>query len=80
MHPDRRRRRRDDVGEPDHALLAAALAATSLDPSVFDEVAAVGLPDAPLPGELSRRFGDGARCGGEDRLTQLPDRGAGWLR
>jgi len=65
-------------GEPDHALLAAALAATRLDAAVFDEVAAVALPDAPLPGELSRRFGDEQRAGGEDRLTQLPDR-VGWL-
>jgi putative nucleotidyltransferase with HDIG domain/diguanylate cyclase (GGDEF)-like protein len=63
--------------EPERELLAAALAATRLDPSVFDEVAAVGLPGAPATGALARRFGDGARRGGGvDGLTQLPDRDA----
>jgi len=68
--------------EAEHALLEGALTATRLGPPVFDEIAAVALPDAPPTGELARRFGDGARQGhaqgGEDRLTQLPDR-ASWL-
>jgi putative nucleotidyltransferase with HDIG domain len=60
--------------DPDHDLLATALRATGLAASVFDEIAAVALPDAPAHGELARRFGDQGRNGGEDRLTQLPDR------
>jgi len=64
--------------ETDHALLEAALAATRLESPVFDEIAAVALPDAPPTGELARRFGDSARRGGADRLTQLPDRD-GWF-
>ena len=64
--------------QAEHTLLEAALAATGLGPSVFDEVASVGLPGAQ-GGDLARRFGDGrARHGGEDRLTRLPDRDA-WL-
>jgi diguanylate cyclase (GGDEF)-like protein/putative nucleotidyltransferase with HDIG domain len=66
--------------EVEHELLEAALSATRLDPTVFDEIASVVLPNAPATGELARRFGDGrARPGGEDRLTQLPDRQS-WLR
>jgi diguanylate cyclase (GGDEF)-like protein/putative nucleotidyltransferase with HDIG domain len=65
--------------EADCTLLEAALAATRLEPPAFDEIAAVALPDAPPAGELARRFGGGAPRGGEDRLTQLPDRDA-WLR
>ena len=64
--------------EAEHELLEAALSATRLDPSLFDEIASVGLPGAPPTGELARRFGSGAHCGGEDRLTQLPDREA-WV-
>jgi diguanylate cyclase (GGDEF)-like protein/putative nucleotidyltransferase with HDIG domain len=64
--------------EADHRLLEAALTATRLGPPVFDEIAAVALPEAPPTGELARRFGDRARHGGEDRLTQLPDRES-WL-
>jgi diguanylate cyclase (GGDEF)-like protein/putative nucleotidyltransferase with HDIG domain len=62
--------------EADHTLLEAALAATRLEPPAFDEIASVGLPDAPAPGELARRFGarEPEQEGGEDRLTQLPDR------
>ena len=67
------------AGRPaDHVLLDAALSATRLGPPVFDEIAAVGLPDGPPTGELARRFGDRAKHGGEDRLTRLPDRAA-WL-
>ena len=59
--------------EPDRDLLKAALSATGVAAPVFDEIAAVALPDAPPPGELARRFGDESRSGGEDRLTRLPD-------
>jgi diguanylate cyclase (GGDEF)-like protein/putative nucleotidyltransferase with HDIG domain len=64
--------------EPDRDLLKTAISATGVDASVFDEIAAAALPDAPPPGELARRFGDEGRSGGQDRLTQLPDR-ACWL-
>ena len=60
--------------EADHALLEAALAATRLAPQVFDEIAAVALPDPPPTGELARRFDDREPQGAEDGLTQLPDR------
>jgi GGDEF domain-containing protein len=56
-----------------------ALSATRLDAAVFDEIASVGLPGAAPTGRLARLFGDGCtRHGGEDRLTQLPDREA-WI-
>jgi diguanylate cyclase (GGDEF)-like protein/putative nucleotidyltransferase with HDIG domain len=61
--------------EAERPLLEAALAATRMGPSVFDEIAAVGLPNAPATGALARRFGELERQGGEDGLTQLPDRG-----
>jgi putative nucleotidyltransferase with HDIG domain/diguanylate cyclase (GGDEF)-like protein len=65
--------------QADHDLLEAALNAARLNPSCFDEIASVGLPGAPVTGDLARRFGDSrARDGGEDRLTQLPDRDA-WI-
>jgi putative nucleotidyltransferase with HDIG domain/diguanylate cyclase (GGDEF)-like protein len=65
--------------EAEHELLEGALSAAALDPAVFDEIASVGLPGATSTGGLARRFGDGrARQGGEDRLTQLPDRDA-WI-
>jgi diguanylate cyclase (GGDEF)-like protein/putative nucleotidyltransferase with HDIG domain len=60
--------------EADRALLGVALTATRLTAPVFDEIAAVALPDAPPAGELARRFGDQDREGGEDSLTQLADR------
>jgi diguanylate cyclase (GGDEF)-like protein/putative nucleotidyltransferase with HDIG domain len=65
--------------EADHALLEAALTATQLEPLVFDEIASVGLPDAPPAGALARRFDDRERQGGQDLLTDLPDRTC-WLR
>jgi diguanylate cyclase (GGDEF)-like protein len=49
-----------------------------VDASVFDEIAVAALPDAPPAGELARRFGGEGRSGGQDRLTQLPDREC-WL-
>ena len=65
--------------EPERELLEAALAAAGLAAPVFDEIAAVALPDAPPAGELARRFGESAAAGsGQDRLTELPDR-ACWL-
>jgi diguanylate cyclase (GGDEF)-like protein/putative nucleotidyltransferase with HDIG domain len=60
--------------EPDRALLGAALTATALAPPVFDEIAAVAIPDAPPAGALARCFGDQGGSGGEDSLTSLPDR------
>jgi diguanylate cyclase (GGDEF)-like protein/putative nucleotidyltransferase with HDIG domain len=57
-----------------HTLLEAALTAARLEPSVLDEIASVGLPDAPPAGELARRFDGRERSGGQDRLTELPDR------
>jgi diguanylate cyclase (GGDEF)-like protein/putative nucleotidyltransferase with HDIG domain len=65
--------------EADHALLEAALTATGLEPSAFDEIASVGLPDAPPAGALARRFGERERHGVQDRLTELADRDH-WLR
>jgi diguanylate cyclase (GGDEF)-like protein/putative nucleotidyltransferase with HDIG domain len=65
--------------EPDHSLLEAALAAARLQPAVLDELAAAAVPDAPRGDELARRLRDRDRLGGEDRLTQLPDR-SHWLR
>ena len=79
LHPDR-----DGVvamvagREAEHELLEAALPPPA-GPVRLRRGRAVGLPGAAPTGQLARPFGDGCkRHGGEDRLTQLPDR-AGWM-
>src|SRR3954447_16451786 len=66
-------------GEPDHALMEAALGLTELDPVVLDDLAIRAVPDAPRNGELSRRVTELERLEAEDDLTGVANR-RHWLQ